>query len=185
MTTNWVHERGTEQDWRGLLASSSEELRWLCYTLTGDKDLSEKAPDAALQQSLKGAGQVFREWMPNWIRRLIIKFCIVSVRPADSPAAQRRPPFPVATNFVSREHLERVLSQPSPVLQQKLLRLEAVSRFVFVLRAIEGYSRRDTALLLNIDDRTCEWVFLQAAAALDSNPILMEHEPAAAVLTCA
>jgi hypothetical protein len=49
-----------------------------------------------------------------------------------------------------------------------LLRLDALSRFVFVLRALEGDSRRDTSLLLSIDDRVCEWVYLWAASALYS-----------------
>jgi DNA-directed RNA polymerase specialized sigma24 family protein len=55
---------------------------------------------------------------------------------------------------------------PSTVLQEQLLELDPLSRFVFVLRALEGYSRRETSLLLNIDDRTCEWVYLRAAEAI-------------------
>jgi len=37
---------------------------------------------------------------------------------------------------------------------------------VFALRAIEEYSRRDTALLLDIDDRTCEWIYSEALQIL-------------------
>jgi hypothetical protein len=48
-------ERCSEQDYRMLFATSAEELRWLCYTLTGDDSLSERAMDAALEQSLHGS----------------------------------------------------------------------------------------------------------------------------------
>lgn len=58
-----TNDRCTEQDYRNLFATSADELRWLGYTLTGNDSLSEKVMDAALEQSLKGANQVFREWM--------------------------------------------------------------------------------------------------------------------------
>jgi len=62
--------------------------------------------------------------------------------------------------------LELALSQPSEVLQRRLLNLDPLPRFVFVLRALEGYSRHDTALLLEIGDRTCESIYISSLEAV-------------------
>jgi DNA-directed RNA polymerase specialized sigma24 family protein len=161
------YEQCTEGDYRTLFASSKEQLRWLCFTLTGDAELSDKAVDAALRQSLKGADHVFREWMLSWARRLTIKFCIVTLRPAVSRIGYRRCSCQ-ETELNSVEHFDRhiLLNLSAETLQRTLLRLDVLSRFVFVLRALEGYSRRDTALLLDIDDRLCELTYSQATKAL-------------------
>jgi DNA-directed RNA polymerase specialized sigma subunit, sigma24 homolog len=158
-----MHDRCTDNDYRELFASSATQLHWLCYTLTADRELSEKVLNAALEQSLKGAGQVFREWMVSWARRLIIRVCIATVRPTSLGAPQCQ-----CGQHESEADLavfgspELLLSLPADVLQDNLLRLDPLSRFVFVLRALEGYSRHETALLLNIDDRACEWTYMQA-----------------------
>ena len=74
-------DRCTQNDYVRLFADSAEPLRWLCYTLTGDEELSEKVLKAAFEQSLRGADCVFREWMVSWVRRLIIQACIALMRP--------------------------------------------------------------------------------------------------------
>jgi DNA-directed RNA polymerase specialized sigma24 family protein len=165
-----INDRCSEQDYRNLFATSAQELRWLCYTLTGDDSLSERAMDAALEQSLKGANHIFREWMLSWARRLIIRFCVSSVRPATAARCQQRYAFaPEQFKPVSTEEVDKIRSLPADRLQQQLLELDALPRFVFALRAIEEYSRRDTALLLDIDDRTCEWAYSQAIQGLRPN----------------
>ena len=175
MKSKYMNDRCTESDYRALFASSGEELRWLCYTLTGDEELSDKALDAALEQSLKGATRVFREWMLSWARRLIIRFCISTVRPAAESIGQRAYfPSPTELASVAPDQIEAILDLPADCLQRKLLRLDALSRFVFVLRAIEEYSRRDTALLLEIDGRTCEWLYAQAVRALQPRAFAMK-----------
>ncbi|HEY1271680.1 MAG TPA: sigma factor-like helix-turn-helix DNA-binding protein [Terriglobales bacterium] len=163
------HDRCTESDYRSLFASSRERLRWLCYSLTGDEPLSEKAVDAALEQTLKGAELIFREWMSSWARRLMIKFCIATVRPVATGVASRPCSCQeVELGWFDPAGRDALINLPADALQQKLLRLETLPRFVFVLRAIEGYSRRETALLLGIDDRTCEWAYASAARGLQA-----------------
>jgi DNA-directed RNA polymerase specialized sigma24 family protein len=161
-----INERCSRQDYRDLFSTAAEELRWLCYTLTGDGSMSEKAMDAAMEQSLKGADRVFREWMLSWARRLIIRFCIGAVRPAAGVNQRNCRPFSDERIPVDAEDISSILELPSELLQRKLLQLGPLLRFVFALRAIEEYSRRDTALLLEIDDRTCELVYCQAVQAL-------------------
>jgi DNA-directed RNA polymerase specialized sigma24 family protein len=167
MKSTLQHERCTGDDYRRLFAGSAERLGWLCYTLTGNEELSGRVLDAALEQSLKGSDHVFREWMVSWARRLIIRACIETVQPRTAAFAQATYPLPPLTlDSVNRDHLALILSLPSELLQERLLRLDALSRFVFVLRVFEGYSRRETSLLLNIDDRACEWIYVRAAGAL-------------------
>jgi DNA-directed RNA polymerase specialized sigma24 family protein len=159
-------DRCTQNDYVRLFADSAEPLRWLCYTLTGDEELSEKILKAAFEQSLKGADCVFRDWMVSWARRLITQACIALVRPTGYSLEEC-----VCTNFREdgsgiSDQLELALGQPSDALQQRLLHLDPLPRFVFVLRALEGYSRRDTALLLGIGDRACEAIFIRALQAV-------------------
>ena len=169
MTSTQKLNKCTENDYRALFVTWSEPLHWLCYTLTGDEELSEKMLQAALEQSLKGADQVFRGWMMSWARRLIIKACIHTVQPWKSPPAHE--PLPVLPLSVGSldANLDVALSLSARVLRENLLKLDVLARFVFVLRAIEGYSRRDTSLLLNIDDRLCEWVYVRTAKTLNKN----------------
>jgi DNA-directed RNA polymerase specialized sigma24 family protein len=170
METKLQHDRCTQNDYVALFAGSEQSLHWLCYTLTGDEELAERVLEAALEQSLKGADRVFRDWMVSWARRLIIKACAEIVRPWTLTADQESYLlFPMRANTVSRSHVDAVLLQPSELLQERLLQLDPLYRFVLVLRAIEGYSRRDTSLLLNIDDRFCDWAYLRAVESIQTN----------------
>ena len=169
MTTTYNNERCSPSDYKALFASSRERLCWLCFTLTGDEELSQRAVDAAFEQTLKGAEQVFREWMSSWARRLLIKFCIATVRPAIARDDQRicSCQDQVLGSFDSAS-LANFVNLPADELQQRLLQIPVLPRFVFVLRALEGYTRHDTALLLGIDDRTCEWAYLSVAKKINA-----------------
>ena len=156
----------TQNDYVRLFTDSAEPLRWLCLTLTGDEELSEKVLKAAFEQSLRGADCVFRDWMVSWARRLVVQACIALVRPTGSSLEEcvclnRR-----EDGSGISDQLELALSQPSDALQQRLLHLDPLHRFVFLLRALEGYSRRETALLLEIGDRACESIFIGALKAV-------------------
>ena len=172
MKWNSNNQKCDDSNLRALFAASKEDLCWLCHTLTGNAELSGQVVEAALEQSLKGANEVFRDWMLSWARRLIIKFCVTTVRPGESAQPQSGL-SPISFGAVNRDQLREVLSLPSAALQEVLLQLDTLSRFVFVLRAIEGYTRRDTALLLSIDDRTCEWVYVRAIETLGTD---LAHE---------
>jgi DNA-directed RNA polymerase specialized sigma24 family protein len=150
-----------------LFASSAERLRWLCFTLTANEELADRAFESALQQSLKGASRVFQQWMASWARRQIIKSCIAIMRPAVLRVAHCACSCH-GMETVSADVIQAdILPNLSPsALQLSLMRLDVLSRFVFVLRALEGYSRRDTALLLNLRDADCEAIYSQAAHRL-------------------
>jgi DNA-directed RNA polymerase specialized sigma24 family protein len=163
-------DKCTQDDYVKLFASSAEPLRWLSETLTGDEELSERVLAAALEQSLKGADCVFREWMVSWARRLIITSCAEIVKPWNSAGSEEfYPLFPIRLDVVDHDRIEALISLPSDVLQERLLRLNSLHRFVFILRMLEGYSRRETSLLLNISDRLCEWVYVQTVETIESD----------------
>ena len=168
-------DRCTQNDYVRLFAGSAEPLRWLCFTLTGDEDLSERVLNAALEQCLKGAERVFRDWMVGWARRLIVKACIATARPTAYTLEDCLCPLhQEVCEAAMSDQLELALSQPPDVLQRKLLQLDSLSRFVFVLRAVEGYSRRDTALLLDIGDRTCESLYTRTLQAVQAHVYVMK-----------
>jgi DNA-directed RNA polymerase specialized sigma24 family protein len=176
MTRHSLNDRCTSDDYRRMFAGSAERLRWLCYILTGNHELSDKLLDAALQQSLKGSDHVFREWMVSWARRLIIRVCIDTMRPG--LVAMAREAYllpPMRLDAIDPERLSDVLSLPAEVFQHRLLEQDALSRFVFVLRALEGYSRRETSLMLDIDDRSCEWIYVRAAESMEEEGEIMER----------
>jgi DNA-directed RNA polymerase specialized sigma24 family protein len=170
-------DKCTQNDYVRLFADSAEPLRWLCYTLTGDEELSEKVLDAAFEQSLKGADRVFREWMVSWARRLIIQACIRLMRPTGEGLEECVCLYHKEDGNGISDQLELALTQSSEDLQQRLLHLDPLPRFVFVLRALEGYSRRETALFLGIGDRMCESIYIRALQALQ--PKLYVLKPAA------
>ena len=177
MAATLQQDRCTQNDYVRLFADSAESLKWLCYTLMDDKELSDKVLNAALEQCLRGAERVFRDWMVSWARRLIIKACAEILHPGTSAVAcEAYPLLPMRLDAANRIHLDQVLSLPSDLLQERLLELEPLCRFVFVLRVLEGYSRRETSLLLNIDDRVCEWVYVRAAGRLIANVKPLEWE---------
>jgi DNA-directed RNA polymerase specialized sigma24 family protein len=134
MGTMLQQDRCTQNDYVQLFADSAEPLRWLCYTLTGDKALGEKVLSAAFEQSLKGADRVFRDWMVSWARRLIIQACIRLMRPTAQSMEECVCIHHRKEDGIS-ELLELALSQPSEVLQQRLLNLDPLPRFVFVRRS--------------------------------------------------
>jgi DNA-directed RNA polymerase specialized sigma24 family protein len=163
MNTGLLQDRCAKSDYVELFTNAAQPLHWLCFTLTGDKALSDRVLEAALEQSLKGADQVFREWMVSWARRLIVKACAEIVKPWVSAAAEEfQQMYPMRLQAIDQDRVETLVNVPSSILQSWLLQLEPLCRFVFVLRAIEGYTRRDTALLLNVDDRVCEWAYVRA-----------------------
>lgn len=179
-------DRCTQNDYVRLFADSAEPLRWLSNTLTGDSDLGEQVFAAALEQSLKGAELVFRDWMISWARRLIIKVCIATVHPAakvlDSCSCSVHKE---GQDSLLSQHLEIALGQPAELLQHKLLRLESLDRFVFVLRALEGYSRHETAILLGIDDRSCESAYLRSVEKVSTGCEILNPRAASSQLLTA
>src|SRR5215471_1588292 len=124
MSTMLRQDKCTQDDYVRLFADSAKPLRWLSKTLTGDPELSERVLATGLEQSLKGADRVFRDWMVSWARRLIIKACVEIVQPgALAGSHESYLLLPIAPNPVNRGDLEGLLRLPSELLQERLLQL--------------------------------------------------------------
>jgi DNA-directed RNA polymerase specialized sigma24 family protein len=123
MRTMLQQDRCTQNDYVRVFADSAEPLRWLCYTLTGDEELSEKVLRSAFAQSLKGADCAFRDWMVSWARRLIIQACIALTHPTGDSLEECIYLHNKADGSGISDQLELALSQPSEALQQRLLGL--------------------------------------------------------------
>jgi hypothetical protein len=168
--TNAQSDRCTVDDYRRLFASNPDRLQWLCQTLTGDEHRARLSFDHALDLSLDSATLVFREWMSTWAQRLIIKSCITTMDSDIQKAARSVPPFQANRSLSDSRVAEQLLQMASEFLQEKLLGLNVFSRFVVVLRFLEHYSRRETALLLNVNEMLCAVAEFSAAAWVCSLP---------------
>jgi DNA-directed RNA polymerase specialized sigma24 family protein len=173
---NGTAGRCTVDDLRDLIASSAEEFCWLSYTLTGEHARAQISLENAVDQLLNGTHLVFREWINRWARRLIIKSCIVTMREEIQSSAQsvsKSSPFlaPPSSAVLALPEV------PLQSLQTFLLRLDPLARFVVVLRMLEKYSRRETALLLGVDERACDLAQEAAMKELTVQCCPQEHVP--------
>jgi DNA-directed RNA polymerase specialized sigma24 family protein len=166
MRENIQGDRCNAEDYRGLFAREADQLHLLCNTLTGDESRSRLSFDDALNRSLESANGVFREWMPSWARRQVIKSCIRTMVSDIRSLARSFSPSRTNQSLLDSEISEQVCKMAPAVLQGKLLALDVLSRFVIVLRITENYSRRETALLLDVDEMTCASAYLRAGASM-------------------
>lgn len=110
----------------------------------------------ALEASLESAGLVFREWLVKWARRLIVKACILEMSLEIQHAARDLALGRAKERLQQGGVLDRIPRATPAALQARILTLDALARFVVVLRDLEGYSRRETSLLLGVDETTCD-----------------------------
>jgi DNA-directed RNA polymerase specialized sigma24 family protein len=163
MNPTSAQERCTESDYRQLFSSSSDELYELCLVLTADEALATASFAAARERTVKDATKVFREWMWTWARRQIVKACIATSRPEieSDLLAVGRPQNSVLNVISKRGGYDQVV-------------LDALVRFTFVLRKCEGYSARETALLLDISPMILESAYQRAVRALGPERLCLE-----------
>ncbi len=170
------NRRCTAADYRKLFAANSDQFRQLCRMLTCHEQRARTSLEKALDQSLKSASLVFRECMLHWARRLIIKSCIESTKSEIRSAAR---------SFSSSETQQpdvNTMAQPLLMMAPEIVRenlpaLDPLSRFVIALRVLEGYSHWETALLLDVDERTCIVAYLWASTAMLNAITLESGEP--------
>lgn len=166
MRENIQGDRCTPEDYRGLFTREADQLHLLCRALTGDDHRAQLSFQDALAQSLASANGVFREWMSSWARRQIIKSCIRTMATEIQSVARSFSPFTTYRSLSDAAASEQLRTMAPTLLEKKLLALDPLSRFVIVLRVLENYSRRETALLLDVDEMTCASAYLLAAASM-------------------
>ena len=170
MSRNSTQSRCTEGDYRWLFSPSSDELYRLCFILTADDGLARASFATAMEHTLKHGSHVFREWMWTWARRQIIKACITALRSEILNDARSFCPTDAADLALVAADQRRTLSNSTAeTLQRRLLKLDVLPRFVFVLRCLEGYSGREIALLLDVDRMTLAAAYKRAAEVIGSS----------------
>ena len=142
------------------------KMRWLGWALTGDEDLTNSILLAALEQTGLGREAGRHEWLAIWARRLVIKDCVAALRPGISAAEHRACSIGRPLTNKDRELLTRIVESPSDSLRLSLQELCVLARFAFVLREIEGFSRKQTALVLNVSEEECDRAYLRASLTL-------------------
>jgi DNA-directed RNA polymerase specialized sigma24 family protein len=133
-------EYATVEDFRNIFTEETNKLHLLALLLTGDEAKAEQCFVAGLEDSVS-SNKVFRDWARSWAKRTIIKNAIEAIQP--------RPSVPVGS---SRTTLQKKGMLPSRsalhVELQRVLALEDLDRFVFVMSVLEGYSEKECSLLL-------------------------------------
>jgi DNA-directed RNA polymerase specialized sigma24 family protein len=146
--------------------TSLSRIRWLAWVLTGDEGLTNSILLAAQEQTGLGREPERHELLATWAQRLVIKDCVAALRPWTS-TSEHRACFPGrALTHEDRELLTRVVESPSNLLRLRLQELCVLARFSFVLRAMEGFSRTQTALVLNVSEEECDRAYLRARLTL-------------------
>jgi DNA-directed RNA polymerase specialized sigma24 family protein len=178
MMPKCLHEVFTDSESNDKPEACLSRLRWLCSVLIDDEELTDKILVAAREQTGLGAEQASHDLLATWARRLVIKDCIAAVRPWNSIATRQTDSHSWARLTQSEcRHLQSVFHSPSYVLRMKLRRLSVLARFVLVLRGLEGYSRAQTSILLNIEEEECDAAFVKAALAMTKDSQRPKESP--------
>ena len=159
-------DRCTAEDYRGLFNREADQFHLLCRALAGDDPRAQLSFQDALEQSLASANGVFREWMSSWARRQVIKSCIRTMSAEIQSVARSFSPFITYRSLSDAAASEQLRTMAPTILEKKLLALDVLSRFVIILRVLENYSRRETALLLDVNEMICASAYLLAAASM-------------------
>lgn len=129
-------EYASSEDFCRIFETDMDRLYLLSLLLTADPDLAEKCFVRGLEDS-KGGNPVFREWAESWARRVIIVNAIRMIGPTPG-----NPLFHAENS--ARQEIKGLPEEFSGVIN-----LPEFERFVYVMSVLEGYSARDTRLLLN------------------------------------
>jgi DNA-directed RNA polymerase specialized sigma24 family protein len=128
------------EDFRNVFTEEMNKLHLLALLLTGDEGKAEQCFVAGIEDSVR-SNSVFRDWAHSWAKRTIIKNAIEAIQPRSG----------VPGGF-SRTTLHKKRTLPSSsalhVELQRVLTLEDLDRFVFVMSVLEGYSEKECSLLL-------------------------------------
>src|SRR5262249_6348994 len=128
-----VSEYASAEDFCRVFNQDMDVLYWLALTLTGDEAKAEQCFVSGLAECIEG-NSVFKDWARSWSKRVVIKNAIRIVLPRPNTT-----PTPL------------IDTQPGSQAEAAMTALKAMrpfDRFVFVMAVLEGYTDRDSAILL-------------------------------------
>jgi len=142
----------TPADFCRIFTKEMNQLYLLSFLLTADRATAEKCFVEGLDSSQKESA-VFKEWAQSWARRTIIANAIRTIHP--------RPEHSMPVRFRAEQSKEETASRyavdatktPGPLTVpeeiEAIIALETFDRVAFVISVLEGYSDRESSLLLN------------------------------------
>jgi DNA-directed RNA polymerase specialized sigma24 family protein len=123
----------TRDDFCNIFKQDMQSLYLLSLLLTADHKLAEQCYAAGMEDCIEG-NPVFKQWAQAWTRRAIIKHALTVV----SPLRQQTEPS-VDASHEADLHPELV----------RVMQLNPLERFVYVMSVLERYSDHECATLLN------------------------------------
>jgi DNA-directed RNA polymerase specialized sigma24 family protein len=129
-------EYATEADYQKIFSENMAGLHLLAYLLTANPATTEEVFVAGLEDTVNG-NPVFRQWARSWSRRAIIKEAVKAIAPSPNGAGGEVQTVNAQTGNAELD-----------ALMERVVRLPAFHRFVFVLSVLEGYSISESATLL-------------------------------------
>lgn len=142
----------TSADFCQIFQHDMNRLYLLSFLLTGDHATAEKCFVLGLEDS-KNGNLVFKEWAESWARRSVIANAIRMIHP--------RPELATADHHFGNESAFgahtgtgdalAVATRPQTFSGEvmAIIALPTFQRFAFVMSVLEGYSNRETSLLLD------------------------------------
>ena len=142
MTIETKHSKlyATGSDFCRIFKEDMNNLYLLSLLLTADPEKAEQCFVSGLDDC-SADNQVFQEWAKSWARRTVIKNAIRLIEP--KPIAADRASAVVADKALGDQVRAELHAHFSAILN-----LEPFERFAFVTSVLEGYSDRDSTLLL-------------------------------------
>ena len=136
-------KHATSEDFCELFTKDVKGLYLLSFLLTANHEKAERCFVAGLDGCVNG-NSVFREWAHSWARRVIIRQAVRMVAPHANPAG----PLPGALRSEDERGLPGIALHDARLA--RVLALEDIERFVYVLAVLEGYPDQNCAVLLGI-----------------------------------
>jgi DNA-directed RNA polymerase specialized sigma24 family protein len=158
-----VHH-ATADDFRKAFTEHREELEWLAFFLTGNQDLVQSCMVDAYALAVTQK-QVFLDWLEHWSRRATILSAIKmqQSRIAQLGAAYRRHPCPHREHArLTPEEIELLKTHPNDIVG----RIDVLCRFALVMRGIEEYPPKQSALMLDVNGVAFEAAYCAALESL-------------------
>ena len=132
-----AQQYATGTDFCRIFKDDMDRLYLLSFLLTSDHARAEECFVQGLEDAQKG-NPVFKEWARSWARRTIIAKAIRMVSPRiEVHGAITASGSDALGPVAGRDEIAAVLALP------------VFERFAFVISVLEGYSERESALLLN------------------------------------
>jgi hypothetical protein len=130
----------TAGDFCRIFNEDMQNLYSLSLMLAADPEKAEQLFVSGLDDCAS-SNPVFKEWARAWARRTIVKNAVRLIVP--QPASPKQALNTVVSSDATSQSLPEL-----PAEIYAVLRLSPFERFAFILSVLEGYSDKDSALLL-------------------------------------